>query len=480
MSAAPGQSPTASKMSHLVRSELGGSAPTGKGECVLSLLLMSDVQVMDSISPARCEWVELLADQSKWQPLLHMHRPYEALTHWALAAQVERARRAPVGPVSGRPHDLALFLGDNVDNAQHNEMRAFLDIVAGGTAQLSAFGGVQDVPPDWGARPWPYWSPRADVADLWKPRGYPAVADFLARASAPVLSQGLGFAWTALPGNHDLMRQGTALPEPGIEAIATGGDKLLLRPQGFDPADPLAYFLENVAAFSRGGARRIAATDTRRALDKRAWLAAVVERGAAGFDASHVRSGRTDAAVDIGDAYILMLDTNHPGGDYQGSIGKAQLEWLDAQLAEVGRQRGRFAVLASHHGSVSLTNSRGNDPERQHADALLAVAHRHPCVVAWLVGHRHLHQIAPRPGPNGGFWEISTGSLIDWPVQTRAVEFVRNANGAMEIVCTLQDHGAPQGSLAYLHKTLTRRFADPIAGRLEGLPGDRDVRLLRP
>ena len=103
-----------------------------------------------------------------------------------------------------------------------------------------------------------------------------------------------------------------------------------------------------------------------------------------------------------------------------------------------------------------------------------------PCVVAWLVGHRHLHQIAPRPGPNGGFWEISTGSLIDWPVQTRAVEFVRNANGAMEIVCTLQDHGAPQGSLAYLHKTLTRRFADPIAGRLEGLPGDRDVRLLRP
>ena len=67
-------------MTHLQRNDIGGGAPTGKGEPVLSLLLMSDVQVMDSISPARCEWVELLADQPKWQPLLHMHRPYEALT----------------------------------------------------------------------------------------------------------------------------------------------------------------------------------------------------------------------------------------------------------------------------------------------------------------------------------------------------------------------------------------------------------------
>ena len=464
-------------MRHLVRSELGGNAPTGKSECVLSLLLASDVQVMDSISPARCEWVELLANEPKWQPLLHMHRPYEALTHWALAAQVERARRDPLGPTSGRPYDLALFLGDNIDNAQHNELHAFLDIVAGGTTQLSAFGGVQDVLPDWGERPWPYWSPRAEVADLWKPQGYPAVPDFLERASAPLHSQGLGFAWTALPGNHDLMRQGTALPEPGIEAIATGGDKLLLRPQGFDPVDPLTHFVEDVAAFSRGGQRRIAASDTRRALNRQSWLAAIVERGASGFDASNVRSGRTDTAIEIGDARILLLDTNHPLGDYQGSLGKAQLAWLDDQLAEVGRQRGRFAVLASHHGSVSLTNTRGNDPGRQHADALFAVAHRHPCVIAWLVGHRHLQQIVPRPGPNGGFWEISTGSLIDWPVQTRAVEFIHHPKSGMEIVCTLQDHGAPAGSLAALHHRLCRQFTGTLAQSMQGHPEDRDVRL---
>ena len=467
-------------MTQPLRAEPGAVEPPGLGESVLSLLLMSDVQVMDSISPARCEWVELLADQPKWQALLHMHRPYEALTHWALAAHVERARRDPVGPVSGRPHDLALFLGDNIDNAQHNEMQAFVDIVAGGTAQLSAFGGVHDVPSDWGNRPWPFWSPRADVADRWKPQGYPAVADFLERASAPVLSQGLGFPWTALPGNHDLMRQGTALPEPAIEAIATGGDKLLLRPDGFDPVDPLALFVDTPAAFSRGGQRRIAASGTRRALDKRAWLAAVVQRGAAGFDASHVRSGQTDAAIDIGDARILMLDTNHPLGDYQGSIGKAQLEWLDAQLAEVGRERGRFAVLASHHGSVSLTNTRGDDPQREHADALFAVAHRHPCVVAWLVGHRHLHQIAPRPGPNGGFWEISTGSLIDWPVQARTLEFLRHPNGQFELACTLQDHGASAGSLAHLHHALARRFAGVHGTTMQGRPQDGTVRLLRP
>ena len=53
---------------------------------------MSDVQVLDSVSPARCEWVELLAREPRWQPLLLMHRPYEAFTHWALAVHRETRR----------------------------------------------------------------------------------------------------------------------------------------------------------------------------------------------------------------------------------------------------------------------------------------------------------------------------------------------------------------------------------------------------
>ena len=474
-------------MSHLLRTELGGSPSDSRGTSLLSLLLMSDVQVVDTVSPARCEWVELLVNEPLWQPLLHMHRPYEALTHWVFAAHVDAARRNPHPTGSTRPYDLCVCLGDNIDNAQRNELDTFLDILAGGTTRLSARGGVHEVATQGGygygssadSSPWPYWCPEAGVADLWKPLGYPVVPGFVERASAELVSKGLGFAWACLPGNHDVMRQGTALPEPDIERIAIGRRKALFRPDGFAPVDPLGLFVEAPAAFSRGAGRDVPALVSRRAVGRHEWIDAHVQRGAAGYIGRHAQEGSTDAVIDTEHIRIILLDTNHPAGDYQGSIGTAQLDWLDAQLAEVDTQPGRLAVLCSHHGSVSLTNTRGDDPQRHHAAALTAVAHRHACVAAWLVGHRHLHQIQPHPGPKGGFWEISTGAIIDWPSQARSVEFIRHAGGPLEIVCTLLDHEAPPGSLAHLHHELARRFAGDQCSRMQGQPGDGNVRLLR-
>ena len=111
------------------------------------------------------------------------------------------------------------------------------------------------------------------------------------------------------------------------------------------------------------------------------------------------------------------------------------------------------------------------------------MAHRHASVAAWLVGHRivhrHVHRIVSHPGPHGGFWEISTGSVINWPPQIRALEFVRHTGGQMEIVCTLLDHDAPPGSLAHLRHGLARRFAGDRCGRMQGQAGDGNVRLLR-
>ena len=79
--------PTGAKLGlqdYIVRSDLGGHSPQGNGQTLLSLVHITDAHVMDSASPARCEWVELLAHDPLWQPLLHTHRPYEALTHFAL------------------------------------------------------------------------------------------------------------------------------------------------------------------------------------------------------------------------------------------------------------------------------------------------------------------------------------------------------------------------------------------------------------
>ena len=470
-------------LNHTLREDLGKVTAQGRPTALLSLLHLSDAHIIDAASPARCEWVELLAQDALWKPLLHMHRPYESLTHWAVAEHVHQARRNPVAPWTKRPFDLSISTGDNIDNAQQNELDACIAILGGGQTRLSAVGSVQDPSTELGTGPWPFWCPDAKVADTWKPQGYPAVEDYLARVSAEVHSDGFGFPWTSLPGNHDYMRQGTALPEPLIERIAVGSDKTLRRPDGFDPVDPLTLFVNSPGEFSQGATRQVSPVAGRHAVDRLSWIKAHARHGAVGYTAEQVARGNADIVIDTEHVRIIMLDTNHPAGDYQGSIGAAQLAWLEDRLAEVDAQPGRLAVLASHHGSVSLTNTRGNDPERLHADALTSVAHRHACVVAWLVGHRHLHRITPHPGSSGrasGFWEITTASLIDWPCQMRAVEILRHGNGQIEIVCTLLDHEATPGSLARLHLDLAHRFAGDMASHMQGQATDGNVRLMRP
>lgn len=468
----------------MLRSSLGGHPPAGSGQALLALAQLSDAHVLDTVSPARCEWVETLAQDPRWALLLPMHRPQEALAHFALAAHVQGLRREPRAPLSGRPYDLALSTGDAIDNAQRNELDAFLAILAGGTAQLTALGGVQQAGDMYGDQPWPFWCPQAAVADRFKPMGYPVIEDFVARASAPVASPGLGFPFASLPGNHDFLVQGTALPDAALAAIAVGDHKLLRQPPGLDPADPLNAYLEDAASFSRGPAawtRRVEPLATRHFVDRREWVAAHVAAGAAGLGADHARRGSADTVIDTEHARVILLDSNHPAGDFQGSLGRAQLAWLDERLAETGRERGRFAVVTSHHGSVSLTNTRGHDPDRLLSEAVLEVLHRHACVKAWITGHRHRHRVRPRPGRSGGFWEITTASLIDWPSQTRAIEFLRHGDGQMEICCTLLDHGADPASLAGQHLDLARRVAgDAMARDMSGEASDGNVRLVLP
>ncbi len=480
---------------YIVRSDLGGHIAHGDGQALLSLVHISDAHVMDSASPARCEWVELRGQEALWQPLLHTHRPYEALTHFALAAHIDALGANPLAPASGQAYDLALFTGDNIDNAQANELEAFIALVGGGQASLSAYGGVHDIEgaQDWlAAQPdglWPYWCPQAAVPCAGKALGLPAMEDFLARASAVIHSRGLGFAWTSVAGNHDVLRQGTALSNSALEAIATGRRKTLAQPPGFAPADPFSAFLDQPEAFSKTtqgpGTRTIVPDAGRRIISAQAFADAHAAAGAKGY--AQLAPGQRDTYVDTEHVRIILLDTNHPWGDYQGSLGKRQLAWLDDCLREVGRTPGRHALIASHHGCASLVNQRGHDPERVHAQALTDVLHRHACVLAWLVGHRHIHRIDAHPprvqaraGGGRGFWEIATASLIDWPSQARAIELLRHSDGSLELVCTPLDHRSPAGSMAALHHGLAQSVAGVQAQAMQGRAQDGRVRLVFP
>lgn len=461
----------ASPNPRVVRTELA-EAPSGAGAAVAALVHVSDLHVLDAASPMRFEWIETLAHDPRWHPLLHMYRPQEALVPWAVAAHLEAIRLAPVAPSSGRLVDLVLSTGDNIDNGQRNELDAYLALFAGGTVRLDARGSALEPDPA-GDAPWPFWCPEPGVADGWKPLGFPAVPGLLDRLGEPLTVPPLGLPWTSLPGNHDLMCQGTSFVPAALEAAAVGDRKALSPPPGFAPDDPLTLFVDAPERFLGAHPRRITAVADRRPIGLREWVDAHATAGASGL----TTGGSTDVVVDAGEVAVVLLDTNHPAGDYQGSIGGAQLAWLDEQLARADRA-GQLVVLASHHGSGSLINERPGADDRHLAAPLLDVLHRHPSVVAWLGGHQHRNRIRPHPGASGGFWEITTCSVIDWPVERRVVELVRHPGGGVEIVTTMQTHDAPAGSIAALHRDLARRF-DParVQTSREGTAADRETRL---
>jgi hypothetical protein len=111
---------------------------------------------------------------------------------------------------------------------------------------------------------------------------------------------------------------------------------------------------------------------------------------------------------------------------------------------------------------------------------MLALLHRFPNVVLWLNGHTHVNAVRPRPhpaAPGGGFWEVTTCAIMDWPCQARVVELVDDGE-VLSIVCTMVDHDTPVtprslaslDDLASLHREIAANA--PASGAHAAVPGD--------
>ena len=166
----------------VLRDDLGGdpvALSPGRGQVLLRMLHLTDLHIMDAGSPARSDWVEARADDRKWHPLLHMARPHDLLGNWG-SVQFSRAIREAGADAA----DMAIFTGDNIDNAQRNELDAFVALGNGGS-----FGFPYEGPQrSWWAEDvrsgdplhrthdglWPFWLPEGGAADRFRVRfGFP-------------------------------------------------------------------------------------------------------------------------------------------------------------------------------------------------------------------------------------------------------------------------------------------------------------------
>jgi len=465
---------------HVIRRDLVDDkeqSPIEPKRAIAVIAHITDLHVTDVQSPARFEFVNRDWEDPRFQNLLTMQRPQEALNMHAIDAMVQTLNGIEAAPITGSALELVAMTGDAIDNVQRNELDNFLALLDGGVVKPDSgepgYEGVQLVA-------WPddiFWKPDGpEDGDVFRrDLGFPAAPGLLDHAMQEFEATGLRKPWLGCHGNHEEVCQGMGIVTPALAKAMIGTRKPMDLPLGLDRDTAVETFVERPEFFLTGESMDVTPDRERRPISRGEFV-----------EALHMPAPYY--VHDTPAVRFITLDTVCSAGDADGSIDAPQLHWLERRLEEAhssfrsrdgstGRTRhqDRLVVVLSHHGLDTLSNPRAD----RVSDALLQLLLRFQNVVLWLNGHIHANRITPRADPKGahGFWEVTTSSLVDWPCQARLVELFDAGEGVLGIACTMVDH---QGSdLAKLHRELAANV--PFNGFdswREGTPEDRNAILL--
>ncbi len=426
---------------------------------------LTDAHVMDASSPARVPFLARFG-----RPVQSTFRPQEALTAQVLHGAINAARAHRPG--------LVIQGGDLIDNDQHNELERALALLGGGLVHPGSgpdgYHGVQ-LP----SNPDPsYYRPDID------PPRHPGMLEEAVRLFT---SPGLGSDWIPVLGDHDALVQGELVANTVTQSLAVGDRALwdmptdLRLPAGLKlssagppdgPPDSafVASFVEQALA---GPTVRIPPDRERYELTfaeviGRMWDGSRAAAQPLLSGASTARSSeRLDFVRDVGDALrLIVLDLVRRGGGSGGLIETDQTAWLERQLAGAGD---RWVIIVTHQPLEDATG----------AESVFELLDHSPRVVAAVAGHTHRNRIIPRETAAGGYWLISTCSLIDYPQQCRALRLYATASGGVAIRTWMLDH-VGNGTLGTISRELA--YLDANGGRAPHLTGshwDRNATLFR-
>jgi metallophosphoesterase (TIGR03767 family) len=464
---------TRTSLSQVQTDDIHGKAPEEPVN-LATFIHLSDLHLCDAKSPARVEFLDRYADPDyptrAQMDYVGTYRPQEFLTLQVVEAMVQAANSIEVGPLMGGKIDAVLITGDVIDNGQENELSWYKQLMDGGPVS-SGSGDSSQVEAAHGSHPNflddHYYKPDAArgnrVDELW---GIGPVPGLAAAAQEEFAATGLRHKWLAIHGNHDALLQGTVRPDDLLQGLVTGDRKLsgiipgadlnqVFEPfQEVGPADyPSAELLTTVEVSPDASRRFVAMED---------WVGVHTNCGH-----DHGLDEGTSVAYwvrDFGEVRVIALDTVNEWGGWQGCLDVSQFNWLSQQLES---SKDKYVVLTSHHPLQDLFN--GYAPEWVEKpvlkDRVERILSEYPNVIAWISGHVHDHNISFKRSDKGnwGFWQIRTGSHMDWPQQSRVVEIARSADGRIAIGTMVFDHaGAPILDLSSLESIDRNDLDDPI------------------
>ncbi|MGW0969961.1 TIGR03767 family metallophosphoesterase [Streptomyces sp. NPDC002516] len=474
---------------HVARSELanrqGENPPT---MALAAFAQMTDLHIIDDQSPGRLEFLDRFADtggQYTNYPTDSAYRPHEFLSTQVVDAMCQAIAGLGNGPWTGKPLQFTIVTGDAIDNCQKNENRWYIDLLDGNKT-ITPNSGRSDM--DQSIPSGNVFAPSTDNHYYYPSTpgltankftgtsglGFPFVPGLLktglgtGAARRPFTSHGLGMKWYSAYGNHDAMWQGnqpldSSLFDPKPTTISstkiTGTDFL-----GFpDNGDDLGS-LDKLSAIDQRHGLPVVADSQRHLITRLEFIkdhfttsGLPVGHGFEDQNTDKAYYAIPSASTDL--VRYITLDSTNDGvdlgsGNPSGSLDFFQFLWLQGELIANSSRYvddnghtvthdvpDKLYVLFMHHTLATMDNLNGSHAPfpRYTGDDLKALLLRFPNVIAVVNGHTHANKITPHHGGNGElrsrFWEISTASHIDWPVQSRIIEIAvsPNANIADEL-----------------------------------------------
>ena len=511
-----------------------------------SFAQMTDLHIVDDQSPLRVEWLDRYGNQGppheESYPFRAAYRPHECLSTQVADAMCRNISMIGRGPRTGLPLAFTMVSGDGVDNCQFNEARWYVDVLDGQPITPNSGGSFDhSVTGDSLGLDINYWHPasrdfelsntKGPGLDLYFQGGFPEAKQLPGAARQPFTAHGLRMPWFAAYGNHDTFVQGNVPIDGSFYGIDIGGalglDLKSIATGTFkrtDIAEPLpARYTGDLFDYTAFGKLvvfqdfagvLVPADPARQLLSKSQFITELFNTHGLpvghGFDAQGKVAYYAMADPKSHLFRHIVLDTNNPAGGARGRLDLGQAHWLEQQLranssrfftndsppalVEQSNVQDTLFVIHAHH---PLSNLGSAGPLFLGEHELERLLLRFPNVVLFVNGHNHRNQIVPHPRTwlglgGGGFWEVTTSSLADWPIQSRLFD-ITAGGGIISIFTTMVDLDAPldfrQGDihqpavLASLARELAANDLQHRGKRVKERPGDpvdRNTQLLLP
>jgi len=435
------------------------------GKTLLNFFTISDIHISDEESPSQWIFVGYKGGNSSG------YSPVMLYTTQVLDATIQT-----INALNKKSQfDFWISLGDNINNAQYNELRWFIDVLDGKI--INPDSGSKDDPIPWSHN---------DYQDEYKAAGLDK--------SIP---------WYQTLGNHDHLWMWAYPLNDELRATYIGRDILNMGNVLTDPLgvkskwyymgaiDWSTQYWDVIWAWPVADFTTIpqvpSADKNRRTLSSIEWMNEFNNTTTkpkwhwfSNNSSSYSFEPKTNLPLKV-----IVLDNTQSNIDFnvkeQWYLEDKRFNWLISEL-DKWQAENKLMIVSAHIPAIAVGYSNHSPISRKQ---LIAKLNSYPNLILWISGHVHRNIVTPLKSPDINhpefwFWEVETSSLRDFPQQFRTFQIVRNSDNNISIFSTNVSLAVKEGSPAAISRSYSIAAQQIFNNKIPLLPtGSYNVELIK-